>query len=686
MSCPRLISICYLTFLLSMADHAFAKPSTVEMPRSYCGISSMYGAVSSIYKAAGKPLPCNFADLISEKFVSSSEGSTNADLESVASFCHLKAETISGRGWNTLANATGPLVLHTYPRGAPGKYSHWLLFLGIEDSNAIVIDGEGGKTLLTKSDLLSRWDGIAIVVYSLDFPRVNSISVEIVPILGAISLVGGLILLVSNVVQIRRVGNSVYGNLVAFWMVVVGNAAFRVIIGVTLLHSGIVHLQNLPGFYLTILNYKLTSQFFSVTASSVLPVLHVAVGLCLLLNEFVFSAALTSLALFSIYFIAQVAVVSYGIEADCGCFGRTGVEQIGWYTICRIATLGGLSFLVTMFSFWSLSGNLLNRSENDFSSKGSSKGLIGRRSGLTLIELAVSISIVGLLFALLLPAISSIRESSRKVTCGNRSRQLVLAAIHHELSQKYYPSNGWGVNWVGMNDQGFGARQPGGWLYSVLPFLEQGVLHKLAPSEFSLGQTISFEAYSVIEVSVLLCPSRPFPNTIDVDSAIAYHYANPISFASRTDFAVNSGDAFYVNGFGPASLRDRTYSWPSMKKATGLAHVRSEILSSQITDGKSNVIYCGEKWAISPYESNKDPGNNQPWHCGDAHDIRRFTFSPPCKDGSKNCNMLSFGSAHSFGCNFAFVDGSVHFILFSIHPDIFKSLGNRSDGGLAEVD
>lgn len=222
MSCPRLIAICYLTFLLSMADHALAQASTVEMPRSYCGISSMYGAVSAIYKAAGKPPPCTFADLISEKFVSSSKGSTNADLEGVASFCHLKAETISSRGWNTLANATGPLVLHTYPRGAPGKFSHWLLFLGIEDSNAIVIDGEGGKTLLTKSDLLSRWDGIAIVVHSLDFAPVNSISVEIVPILGAISLVGGLILLVSYVVQIRRVGNSIYGNMVAFWTIIGG--------------------------------------------------------------------------------------------------------------------------------------------------------------------------------------------------------------------------------------------------------------------------------------------------------------------------------------------------------------------------------------------------------------------------------------------------------------------------------
>ena len=94
-------------------------------------------------------------------------------------------------------------------------------------------------------------------------------------------------------------------------------------------------------------------------------------------------------------------------------------------------------------------------------------------SGFTIVELLVVITIMGILIALLLPAVLTAREAARPVQCKNNVRQVGLAAVHHLDSHRFYPSGGWRWNWVGDPDRGFGSRQPGGWLYSMLPFIEQ---------------------------------------------------------------------------------------------------------------------------------------------------------------------------------------------------------------------
>src|SRR5690349_8961717 len=100
------------------------------------------------------------------------------------------------------------------------------------------------------------------------------------------------------------------------------------------------------------------------------------------------------------------------------------------------------------------------------------------RRGFTLIELLVVIAIIAVLIGLLLPAVQKVREAAARTKCANNLKQLGLGMHNYHDVYNGFPSAGWGWFWVGDPIRS-GRGQPGGWVYSILPFVEQGPLYDL---------------------------------------------------------------------------------------------------------------------------------------------------------------------------------------------------------------
>ncbi len=172
--------------------------------------------------------------------------------------------------------------------------------------------------------------------------------------------------------------------------------------------------------------------------------------------------------------------------------------------------------------------------------------------GFTLVELLVVISIIGILVALLMPAVNSARESGRRAQCSNNLHQLAAACLAHETKYTFLPTGGWGYAWVGNPDRGYGKRQPGGWQYNILNFIDQNDLHDLGTGSNGDWATLTggsmmsqFVKRSQTPVAVLNCPSRRRLQTFPYSAG--FTMCNETSMrtagvAARGDYAANAGD------------------------------------------------------------------------------------------------------------------------------------------------
>src|SRR5450756_1612071 len=92
------------------------------------------------------------------------------------------------------------------------------------------------------------------------------------------------------------------------------------------------------------------------------------------------------------------------------------------------------------------------------------------QAGFTLVELLVVMSIISVLIGLLLPAVQAAREAARRTQCINNLHQIGLAVLQHEVATRHFPTGGWGSLWLGDPDRGTDEKQPGGWIYNILPY------------------------------------------------------------------------------------------------------------------------------------------------------------------------------------------------------------------------
>ena len=132
------------------------------------------------------------------------------------------------------------------------------------------------------------------------------------------------------------------------------------------------------------------------------------------------------------------------------------------------------------------------------------------RQAFTLVELLVVIAIIGILVALLLPAVQAAREAARRVQCTNQVKQIALAwHLHHDV-HKFFPSAGWGYKYMGDPDRGFGESQTGSWAYSCLPFMEEQAVHRLGAGITDLNdKKAALTVLSSTPIAGFYCPTVP---------------------------------------------------------------------------------------------------------------------------------------------------------------------------------
>jgi len=320
--------------------------------------------------------------------------------------------------------------------------------------------------------------------------------------------------------------------------------------------------------------------------------------------------------------------------------------------------------------------------------------------GFTLVELLVVITIIGILIALLLPAVQAAREAARRAQCANNLKQLALACLHHEQANKFLPTDGWGYCWAGEPTRGCDGRQPGGWLYNILPYMEQQALHDLGAGLTwnSAAAYVAKSQCAAMPLAAFICPTRRRVIAYTfIWAGGGYNYCNVSpqpTLLGRSDYAASGGE---IDGGGPYYI-PRTLpegdgvsasQWADVyggsNHCTGVFYVRSTTRIASITDGTSNTYLAGEKYCTPDhYLDGTDPQDDQGWNDGwDGDDTRWTSKAPdylPWQDQPGFTHYLAFGSPHAGSLNMAFCDGSIRWINYSIDPEIHRRLGNRSDG------
>jgi prepilin-type N-terminal cleavage/methylation domain-containing protein/prepilin-type processing-associated H-X9-DG protein len=287
--------------------------------------------------------------------------------------------------------------------------------------------------------------------------------------------------------------------------------------------------------------------------------------------------------------------------------------------------------------------------------------MVRSRRGFTLVELLVVIAIIGVLVALLLPAVQAAREAARRSHCINNLKQFGLGFHNHHDTYGFLPGggNGWPDPPTYINGvPAVGTKQLAGWGFQVLPFIEQGNLWEgSGQATDALKQQ---QAISAV-VKTFFCPSRRTPKALPATG----NWYNPSGTFPHapTDYAgANSTDRGMVihvshNGGSPLTL-------------------------ANATDGTSNVIIVGEKRMDVRNLNNYQSDDNEGFTSGWDHDVVRLTNIPPRKDWNTGAGWgeQRFGASHPGGFNVTMADGSVRFISYTIDAVTFDRMGIRDDG------
>jgi prepilin-type N-terminal cleavage/methylation domain-containing protein/prepilin-type processing-associated H-X9-DG protein len=275
----------------------------------------------------------------------------------------------------------------------------------------------------------------------------------------------------------------------------------------------------------------------------------------------------------------------------------------------------------------------------------------------TLVELLVVIAIIGVLVALLLPAVQMARESARRTQCANNLKQLGLALHSYHDTFKNFPSGYLSNVDSAGNDIG-----PGwGWAALTLPQMEQQNL----ASTIAMGQPINSSANAGVRVTRIksyLCPSDTVPAT--------WTASKFSSAGTPTTPICDVASANYIGMFGVGE--------PGVD-GDGVFYRNSKVRLADITDGTSQTLMVGERartlspatWTGAVPGAELFPYNSSNMVLGHSGEM----LSPATPTESNH-----FSSHHSLGVNFVFADGHVQFLTSSMTSAVYRAMSTISGG------